>query len=462
MIQGMASLVYGRAILLFGQILIVPILVVRWGAAGYGEWVALSALASYLTYTHLGVAGALRADMAAAFSQDDHQRMAEGFQTSLCLIAGFTIFAGAMFLIGAWIVPLDGWLKVEFMSTREATMVASAFAVQTILLVFGAVVNAGLSSVGRYGLANFLDANRQMVEFAAIFAIVAVGKGRPIVACAVYPITGILYIVALFICIMRHAPWLLRTPWLPQRRVLARLFKPMLGIMGMSFGYYGMSIQAPRIILASTWGPASVAVLAIAMMLVRTVRLPIDIPAHSSTVEMSLAYGRGDMDAARRLVGATSSFSLWTTLVLVPGLTLLGPTVVKIWTNGRIAMPIPLLALLSVSTVIYSLTLPSQEALTALNKLSKASIWLLVTSAPFLALVYFMTKQFALSGVGASLIALDALYGGLAVFWMLRYFDYRPSAFVSDLLHPPLGTFAAEFNRVKGYLAKLRGGAPSR
>ena len=393
MIKGLTAYSYGRLVIVAGQILAVPLLVTRWGAAGYGEWVTLTALASYITYANVGVPGAVRADLALAYGDGGHKRMRESFQTCLFLMSATGLIAMAVFVGLINLAPLGWIVRGTVLSPQDAAFIASVLAVQMALLLVLGVFQATLSAVGRYGYVGFLESNRQAGEFVGLLVIVGLLHKGPAIACMIYPATMALHLGVLIGRVQADAPWVLQGPWRFHRSAMQRLLKPMLGVLATSFGYYSLSFQAPRVILGIVAGPTAVAVYAVTAMLMRLIRMPIDIVAHSPTVELSLAYGAGERQRARNILNGAMRSCLWIALCMIPFVVLFGPFVVDVWARHRVQVPMSLLIFTSLSTAVFSLALPAQEALMSLGQLGKATFWLAAGSVPMLLLEFGMTKR---------------------------------------------------------------------
>lgn len=450
---------YSSLVPSLGQIVAVPVLVMHWGAIGYGEWTALTALATYLNYAGVGIPGALRAEMAMAFGQRNQARMVESFQTSLMLTLAIALVVGACFIFAVQVIPAKAFVKGGFLSEEETRFVVSVLGLQIVMIIVSGVLQAAIAAVGRYGLAMTLDANRQVIEFGTLVTAVGLFHAKPTWVCLIYPAVAVTYVTLLAVLVWRFAPWLFAPPWRLKTRVLRQLSKPMAGVMAAALGYYGLSIQAPRIILLAVLGPAAVAVYAITLMLMRLMRVPIAILAHAPTVELSFAHGEEDQARARRILLRSLRTSFWLSTGLIPVVVLIGPWAVRLWTGGRIEVPVSLMLLVSVSTALFSLSLPCQEALMSLGKLSKATMWLAIGSLPLVALTVFLTRSFGLNGMGAAMVVLDGAYAGLAVAWTLPLFGFEPKPFFRELLTPPFDVLVSEGGRL---LATVRSGVSLR
>ena len=236
--------------------------------------------------------------------------------------------------------------------------------------------------------------------------------------------------------------------------MVLRLWQPLLGTFLLNFGYTGLIVQAPRLVLAAIVGPQAVASYAICTMLMRLVRIPIEVPAFSATVEISTAFGTGDLPLARRLIRDSTRFSLWTALLLIPAVVALGPSVVHLWSVGEVQIDRGLLAVLGIATIAFAAGLPAQEGLMALNRLMLATAWLLLLSAPFVLLCLLLSRNLGTFGAGVATMLLEVAFAAIVVVRCLRCFDYPLGGFVRGLT-PPVEIVAAT-------LAGLRGGAARR
>jgi len=447
--QGLLASIYGRGVLIAGQVLLVPILITRWTLTGFGEWVAISAIASYLSYTNIGMPGALRAHMAMAFSRDGHVAMKEAFHSALALITTVAGAIGLIYIVALQFLPMGEVLKLHWLAPREAIFVATILGLQLVIYAISSVFMAALSSIGQYPKATLLDAHRQTFEFLAMLVVVGVLRQPPWVAVLIYLISWSGLTLALAFSVWRAAPWLYAGPPSLRLDVLKELAAPMLGVLGMTFGYVGMSVQAPRIILAATVGPKATAIYAVASMMMRIVRIPIDIPAHSATVEISLTAGQGDWAAARGLLSNTTRVCLWLALIAAPFVITLGPWASYFWSNHRTQAPMSVLALMSVSTTLFALSLPCQEGLMAIGQLNRATKWLLWYAAPFIGLCWILSRQFGLNGAAGAVITLDLVYALSGMSAATRYFHYPRAGVWKPLKKPPLDLLLTELKRLR-------------
>jgi O-antigen/teichoic acid export membrane protein len=453
-IKGLGASAYARLVTLVSQVLLIPLLVTRWGPGGYGEWLALTALASFVTYSSLGLAQAIRAEVALTLSSRGEAAAAEVFRGGLSLVLLFCSLGALAFWAFISTVDIAGFLKLTVLSPSSAVLIAWLFVGQIIVNLICGVVAAGLSALGSYGLAQFIDANRNLGDFLLMLGLVGLMHRSPTEAAFIFPATASASLFAMAFCLVAKAPWIVRSGARLQLAALEPLWKPTLGSFLLSFGYTGLIVQAPRLIIATTMGPSFVAVYAVASMLLRLVRIPIEIPSFSATVEMSMAYAVGDKPLLRKLLLTTSRFSVWIAIILIPLTVACGPLAVRIWSNGRLDVPYSLVIVLGLSTAAFTFGLPGQEALTALNRLLKASGWLALLAAPFVAICYFLSKSIGLLGAGLAVLGLEAVFAVLVVKQCIKLFEYPAGAYLTAVAKPPVDIVVTELTGLAAFLGR--------
>jgi len=430
------SLMLSRGINLFGQIVLVPVFATAWGAAGYGEWVALTAMASYLNYSGIGLAPTVRADMAMEHARGDHEGMRRTFQSAatLILVSSATVSLG--FWLGNAVAPFGSLLHFKFLDRLSVTIILACFAVQIPFNLLNGIFYSAIASTGRFALTNRIDAGKQAVEFSSIIFLVSVVHARPSAMVMVYPVTAIVTFVINYSLVVFGPVPLINLPWSLDLFALRRLWRPIAGSLLLNFGYNGLVVQAPRIIIAMTIGPVAVAVYSVAAMLIRLARIPLEIPIIATLVEVSSAFGRGDMLAIHNILKRVSQITFWLALMGTPFLIFLGPFIVGIWTKGRIHLPTPLLIPLSLGTVLYALSVVGQEALLAANKITKASVWLIILAVPYIALCAVMSSTLNLLGTAIAVMLFEGSFGVLVIAVALDTFDVKRSELLSYIAPP--------------------------
>src|SRR5258708_37060979 len=132
---GMAGTVRGRLIRGFGatalgpvvtaiiQLGTVPLLLHAWGAAKYGDWLLLSAVPSYLTFSNMGFGDASGSDMTMRVAAGDRDGALRTFQSSWVLLTSVSVFMMLLASATVWWIPWQRWLQLSSLSNFQAATV---------------------------------------------------------------------------------------------------------------------------------------------------------------------------------------------------------------------------------------------------------------------------------------------------------------------------------------------------
>lgn len=138
--QGLYSSALAQAITTAQNVLLVPLFLAAWGSEGYGRWLTLTALASYLGLLELGGQSYIGNLLAADHVRDDlegfQKKLSEGVSCFSCLgLGGFVVVVLVLALGGRLpILGVDGFASGERWAFLLLAAVALLIAVPTGLL----------------------------------------------------------------------------------------------------------------------------------------------------------------------------------------------------------------------------------------------------------------------------------------------------------------------------------------
>src|ERR1700730_7301890 len=253
LLRGLGATALSPVVTVFVQLVTVPVLLHVWGATKYGEWLVLSAIPSYLTFSDLGFGDASGSDMSVRVAQNDRDGALETFQSSWILVTCVSLVALALASLLIWRVPWQGWLHLTGLSSLEAAK---------IILVLGAyvgisqqygVVESGYRSDGNFATGTFWILIQRLTETIAATAVAILGGSLFAVACT-YLVARCLGTVAYSILLCRLSPWIRFGIRHARLRTIKRLVAPAAGFMGFPLGY-AISLQGFTVLIGATLGP---------------------------------------------------------------------------------------------------------------------------------------------------------------------------------------------------------------
>jgi hypothetical protein len=103
--RGIGAAALGPIVTVAIQLGSVPLLLHAWGASKYGDWLLLSAIPSYLTFSGLGFGDSSGSDMTMRVAGGDWEGALATFQSSWVLLSAMSMAVLATAAIGVWWLP---------------------------------------------------------------------------------------------------------------------------------------------------------------------------------------------------------------------------------------------------------------------------------------------------------------------------------------------------------------------
>lgn len=386
-----------RVVSILGSLATVPLAISLLGAPGYGAWVAVMSVGTWLSALDLGLGAAMTNRMSAAQAIGDRTSVRRAISTATCLsflpagVVGTAVLAsskggGAADALGipshaaGAMIAVLGVVIVPGMVLQTAARAYVGFQEGAVLSVFQAV--------------------SPLLQWALLWGVSRTSLGTSVYA-ALWSLAApplIVSFAALGFMFVRRRPWAAPRWTSVGREEAWSLLRP---------GFYFMFLQ---IIALITWetgalvslqvlGPSAVATLVVAA---RLTQLPQSLlggwlaqlwPAYADAVAC------GDWPWARRRHLRSSAFaaslSLLTGLVVVPG----GGWFVDVWTQGRVSVGTSLLIPLSVLGGVQLWCQVQAAALNGLGAVRIQLVWGLSAGLFGLMLAFLLGRRFGLPGI---------------------------------------------------------------
>jgi O-antigen/teichoic acid export membrane protein len=455
---GVSGQAFSRIVIALNTVVLVPVLVRAWGVGGYGQWIALTALATFMAYSNFGIVTTSANEMVMAAGAGDHDRARRTFQMSLNLTL-YVVLPIILVVLGlAAVTPISQILRLTAISNRGALLILIFVAVQFWFQTARGLMVAALYATGHYGIGYYLAGAARLVELAGITIVVTFFHGTQVAAAAV--MGGVAVVDAFVIAVITHraAPWArmdLRNfdwAWVGQQA------KPSVGFALSNLATMGVLIQGPRIVLAAILGGQAVAVYAIygaAMRLMDQLLLMVVLPLE---VEIAHSVGRKAIDQTYRLVSLGTQFSWLLFMAVASFLMLFGPLIFHFWTRGQIPFSYGLMALYLLMSACNQLGRVSAHALISTNRLYGLSFWTLGASLAALGVGALLTFPLKIDGMVIGGILGELGNSLIFIVVLTRWMDRPLSGFLLDQLNMS-DTFAFARTRAMALLQRVRGAA---
>jgi O-antigen/teichoic acid export membrane protein len=410
------------------QLVTVPIFLHFWGSKLYGEWLLLSAIPMYLGLTDFGFGCVAANDMTMHVARGEKSAALDVFQSAWLLTTLVSCSVALCASLTLWLLPLDRWLNIATLSRSEVIAVLCTLGVYILLELQWTVIEAGFRCDGNYPLGTLLGAAvRFCTGIASIIAVIC--HGSPVAAAAALAVSRLLGNGVCRIVMRRKSPWLHYGYSHARFGVIRKLLGPALAYMAFPAGN-AFSLQGMTILVGATLGPVAVVILSTTRTLTRFVYQMVVTVTNSVWVELSSAFGAGDIALARNLHRLACQASMGISVAAVLFLALFGDGIYGYWTHHRAAMDHRLFYLLLIEILANCLWFTSSVVSISCNRHVRQAMVYLLTAIISLPLAYFLVLRFGLSGVGLSLLIGDL--------WMIGYVLSRSLA----ILHDDVGAFS--------------------
>jgi O-antigen/teichoic acid export membrane protein len=425
--KAFASSALGQFLVAVQNLLLVPLFLAAWGDAGYGQWLALTALVSYLSLLDLGGQSYIGVRLAQAFAQDkpDEFRtiLREGFSLFLALAV-----VAQVIVLAVVFSPLVSW-------SDASRAVVAWYAGATLLALPGAVLACCYGATGQV-VRSTMVSNISRLVCVACYALALFWKVSQPVYAAVVCASAYVYTAVIIVDL---------------RRTVGPLFQPSVTLASLRAGvlhlrssleYWmfalasGLNLQGVLLVVASALGPASVAAFSTHRAAASLIVYAGALLRPAVSTELTFMAARSDLPRLREVISIAVRANTWLSAIMASALCLAAPLGYTLWTRSKLELDIPLLLILASQAVLFSGWNTASWPLMSANQPRVIARWSLANAALTIAGSFLALKLgWGIRGVAAVSFAADILCG-LAPFPIAaaNFLEESPRRFGADLL----------------------------
>jgi O-antigen/teichoic acid export membrane protein len=441
---GMSGQAFSRGVLAAYTVVLVPLLIRAWGIDGYGQWIALTALTSYLGLSNFGLVTTSANDMVIATGANDMARAKRTFQASVNLTIYIVLPIIALLVLLLSQAPISRSLHLTQVSTSATRIIIAGLAVALWCQTLRGLMAAVLYATGSYGLAYYLQGAMKLCELIAIAVAVTAVSGSQVSAAVIVATVALVDLLTVAICAYRAAPWARIDLTVFDWTWLSAQAKPTVGFLVSNLATQGVMNQGPRLALSVLLGGAAVGIYSVygtAMRIVDQLLLMLVLPLE---VEIAHSTGRADLRRIERLIVAGTHISWILFLFVAVGLMLFGPLIFHVWTTGRIAFSYSLMALYLLMSAANLQGRVGLHALISTNRLYGPSFIMLAWGLAAVGIGTVLTPKLGIQGMVIGGIIGEILNAGVVI------------AAVSSWLGKPTRIVAVELLSLGDSVSELR------
>lgn len=365
---GVTANLYGQAFILITQLISIPLLTIHWGVVGYGIWLILATVPSYLAMSDLGLGMAARVEISRNASKGNTEEGLRVFQSVWLLITGIVVAIVSAGLLCATLVYLAAPVTNQPFDTRQIALAAIMALIYSFAIVQMSSIYVVYQSTRRFALGTFLLMSMFPAEGIWLVGSVLLG-GDMVVVLAGYAVIRWIG-VAISVCVLRYKePWFRLGVKHADLQTIKRLAPPSAAVFLLNAGQMLM-LQGVVAALGFAGGPAVVALFGATRFLCR---IPLQfhaLIAQATLPELTHAFIEDASDRVHNLIKINLITGMAITLPFLILYLIAGNLVIAMLAQGVVGSR-TLFLVLGLVTLFYVTWSTLASPLLAMNEASR-------------------------------------------------------------------------------------------
>lgn len=417
------------------QLIQVPVFLHFWTVPLYGEWMIVTSIPAYLSFSNVGFGSVAGNEMTMAMSRQDRARALRVFQSCWWLIAFICSATILLLSITLYFVPAARLLKLHSISASDSKWIIFYLGVSVLLGQLEQLLQSAYRCIGRYPFGTFVKSMLSLFAFACtIFAVIFGGNARQTaLAYAVANICGTLFLA---IMVKRDIDWIEFGWHHASLAEIRKLVRPAIAFMGFPIGN-ALNLQGTLLAVGYALGPTAVVIFGTARTVSRVALQMIQLVNNTFEPELTISYGAKNRDLTRTLHRRACQIAIIIAIFVVGAMMTIGPWFLSHWSGGHVPPSRGLLSILLLVVIFYSLWSTSATLLTSTNQHQKLAAYYITATSITCVICYFFAHWFGLFGAAAALLVSETIMNFYVLPESLRIAHDTFPAFMASMLHYP-------------------------
>ena len=426
--SGVLANLFGLTIRGAAQLLQVPVFLVAWGAATYGEWLLLTAIPSYLALSNLGF-GAAGSNAAAAVRHDAFA--VRGIVRAVWIIVTCTslLAAGVVLLFLQSTNVLDQ-LKLSIIDPTQALSILLLSGLLVLVRMQMGILEIPFRAAEMYPAYSFIANCAQLLELVAIIASLKLHCNPVGVAIAMLGSHAAMLLATTVYCLFRYPEFIIGRA-VKIGPVVVSLWRSSLGFLIIPLAQ-AMNNQGFSILIGVFLGPTQLAMFNSFRVLLRLTESVLG--ALFNVLMYEVAYSTGTRERIAKIYRLGTGLASLAAIVCYATLMIFAPFVFQIWTRNKLPFSYLAFNIVGFGGLLRSFSTPAAAVLFGLNRtITYSFIYCVGTVLSIIAGAFFAAKMQSLVGAVSSSIITDVIIVIYVVPTASRITDTSPRALVRSL-----------------------------
>lgn len=387
------------------QFVQVPVFLHFWRVDLYGEWLILNSLPTYLSFSSTGFGTVAGNQMALLYSAGDEEGALRVFQSCWWLIVFVCTALTAAIGVGLFFVSPSHLLHLSRLPDNDVRVILFILSLSVLVGQLEQLLQSAYRAVGRYPFGTFVKSMLAILAFACTMISVALHQGAKVTALA-YGIANLLGTFVLMAMVKRDLDWV-KFGWNHASHAeIRKLAGPAIAYMAFPVGI-ALNLQGTLLAVSYALGPVAVVVFSTARTFSRGALQMVQMVNSTFEPELALSFGSGRIDTTRQLHRRAVQIALIVCAVVVAACLTVGPYIVTHWTGGHVPPDRPLLAILLLGVLIYSLWSTSSTLISSVNRHQVMAVVYMSATLVSCVICFWLARHVGLNGAAAGLLVAE-------------------------------------------------------
>jgi O-antigen/teichoic acid export membrane protein len=403
LLRGVSASLFDKGAITIVQLMSIPVLTSNWGVDGYGVWLMLLTIPTYIALSDFGLGTAASVEIAKAIDAKEFQEATAILQSTWSIVSAALATVGFLGLVAALLVLKMSNFELHLESRDYIPIAISMIIVYSITIAQMSILNAVFRATYKFAGVTWFSGTLALLEGGAILFVSAAGHGI-LMASIFVMLLRLAGFLLLYAVLRALEPWA-KLGWMhANKSIVLRLIGPSLASFSLTLSN-AIALQGAILSLGVCAGPGTVALFGAA----RTVtRLPLQISGmllRPSLPELTRAHAQNNQKLISKIVNANLFVAV---AVAVPSVLLfyfLGQIALSNLSNNNLHAPPVLFLVLSLAAMGSSIWLAIGSPLVSVNKQGTFSYWYLSLSTAVAITPFFFVDYYGLSVAVSMMIA---------------------------------------------------------
>ena len=368
MLRGTLANLYDKGAVMLVQLLTIPVLTQYWGVDGYGLWLLLMTLPTYIALSDMGVATAAGVMLTTSISKGNYVKALSILQSTVAIVMGTVVMAclGVVcYLAWYW---YNGKQIANF-SSEQVVIAALLLVGYSLIFTQMNIITVVWRATHKYAFAMAYAGTFILIEGLALVSIVINKGGIVEAACAFFLIRLIGYLVFL-ILLKKRENWVSISFSNVDKSQIKELFSPSIAALALVLAL-AISLQGTILLVGIMVGATAVGIYGATRTLVRAPLQLSGLVIRPSIPELTRAYAEKNFSIINKLNKLNLKVTLYTLLPIGVIFLFFGEKIVFHLSNGKIIPSFKLIFFLFIGVIFHGVWNSLAVGLIALNKQGK-------------------------------------------------------------------------------------------